>query len=128
MRKMTSNEIREVSENGLTVKLAGEDFVLNSDNTLVSIKQKEGYANHHPCSLQPGGAELCGLPCAFSGRTALASADTGRYLWLFRSPDHSIVVFAIDRSTEELQVGMGFGRRERGCSDHSPVFKHLFLD
>ena len=34
-----------IAEGGLTVKLAGEDFVLNNDNTLVSIKQKEGYAS-----------------------------------------------------------------------------------
>ena len=37
--------MKEISESSLTVKLAGEDFVLNSDNTLVSIKQKEGYAS-----------------------------------------------------------------------------------
>ena len=43
--KLTSNEIREIGENGLTVKLAGEDFKLDSENTLVSIKQKEGYAS-----------------------------------------------------------------------------------
>ena len=43
--KLTSNEISEISEKGLTVKLAGEDFELNGENTLISIKQKEGYAS-----------------------------------------------------------------------------------
>lgn len=43
--KLTSNEISEISEKGLTVKLAGEDFELNNENTLISIKQKEGYAS-----------------------------------------------------------------------------------
>ena len=43
--KLTSSEIRELSEKGLTVKLDGEDFELNNENTLVSIKQKEGYAS-----------------------------------------------------------------------------------
>ena len=43
--KLTSNEIATISESGLTVKLDGEDFELNSENTLISIKQKEGYAS-----------------------------------------------------------------------------------
>ena len=43
--KLTSNEISKISEEGLTVKLDGEDFELNAENTLVSIKQKEGYAS-----------------------------------------------------------------------------------
>ena len=43
--KLTSKEISEISEKGLMVKLDGEDFELNTDNTLVSIKQKEGYAS-----------------------------------------------------------------------------------
>ena len=43
--KLTSNEIAKISEEGLTIKLDGEDFELNSDNTLISIKQKEGYAS-----------------------------------------------------------------------------------
>ncbi len=43
--KLTSNEISKITEIGLTVKLEGEDFELNSENTLVSIKQKEGYAS-----------------------------------------------------------------------------------
>lgn len=42
---LTSAEIAEISENGLTIKLAGEDFELTSENTLISIKQKEGYAS-----------------------------------------------------------------------------------
>lgn len=45
LSKLTSNEIREISENGLTIKLAGEDFKLDNENTLISIKQKEGYAS-----------------------------------------------------------------------------------
>ena len=43
--KLTSNEIAKISESGLTVKLDGEDFELNSENTIISIKQKEGYAS-----------------------------------------------------------------------------------
>ena len=43
--KLTSNEISKISEEGLVIKLDGEDFELNGDNTLVSIKQKEGYAS-----------------------------------------------------------------------------------
>ena len=43
--KLTSNEIATISESGLTVKLDGEDFELNNENTLISIKQKEGYAS-----------------------------------------------------------------------------------
>ena len=39
------NDITKITEGGLTVKLAGEDFVLTEENTLVSIKQKEGYAS-----------------------------------------------------------------------------------
>ena len=42
---LTTEYITSIMEGGLTVKLAGEDFELNSDNTLVSIKQKEGYAS-----------------------------------------------------------------------------------
>ena len=42
---LTTEDITSIMEGGLTVKLAGEDFELNSDNTLVSIKQKEGYAS-----------------------------------------------------------------------------------
>ena len=43
--KLTSNEIAKISEEGLTIKLDGEDFELNSENTIISIKQKEGYAS-----------------------------------------------------------------------------------
>ena len=45
LSKLTSAEIAKISEEGLTVKLAGEDFELNEENTLISIKQKEGYAS-----------------------------------------------------------------------------------
>ena len=43
--KLTSQEIAKISEAGLTVKLDGEDFELTSENTIISIKQKEGYAS-----------------------------------------------------------------------------------
>ena len=45
LSKLTSNEIATINEKGLTVKLDGEDFELNNENTLISIKQKEGYAS-----------------------------------------------------------------------------------
>ena len=45
LSKLTSKEIEKISEEGLTIKLAGEDFELNSENTLITIKQKEGYAS-----------------------------------------------------------------------------------
>ena len=45
LSKLTSSEVAKISEEGLKVKLAGEDFELNNENTLVSIKQKEGYAS-----------------------------------------------------------------------------------
>ena len=45
LSKLTSNEIAKINESGLTVKLDGEDFELNNENTLISIKQKEGYAS-----------------------------------------------------------------------------------
>ena len=45
LAKLTSSEIAKIAEEGLTIKLAGEDFELNAENTLVSIKQKEGYAS-----------------------------------------------------------------------------------
>ena len=45
LSKLTSNEIAKINESGLTVKLDGEDFELNNENTIISIKQKEGYAS-----------------------------------------------------------------------------------
>ena len=45
LSKLTSSEIATISEEGLVVKLAGEDFELNAENTIISIKQKEGYAS-----------------------------------------------------------------------------------
>ena len=45
LSKLTSSEIATINEKGLTIKLDGEDFELNNENTLVSIKQKEGYAS-----------------------------------------------------------------------------------
>ena len=45
LSKLTSQEIAKINESGLTVKLDGVDFELNNENTLISIKQKEGYAS-----------------------------------------------------------------------------------
>ena len=45
LNKLSSSEIAKIAEEGLTIKLAGEDFTLNEENTLISIKQKEGYAS-----------------------------------------------------------------------------------
>ena len=45
LSKLTSSEIAKINEKGLKVKLAGEDFELTADNTIISIKQKEGYAS-----------------------------------------------------------------------------------
>ena len=45
LSKLTSQEISKISEEGLKVKLDGDDFELTSENSLVSIKQKEGYAS-----------------------------------------------------------------------------------
>ena len=45
LSKLTSQEIIKINEEGLTVKLDGVDFVLNNENTIISIKQKEGYAS-----------------------------------------------------------------------------------
>ena len=42
---LSPSDISKIVEGGLTVSLAGEDFELNDENTLVSIKQKEGYAS-----------------------------------------------------------------------------------
>ena len=43
--KLTSTEIAKISDEGLTIKLAGEDFKLTSDMVLISLKQKDGYAS-----------------------------------------------------------------------------------
>ena len=45
LNKLTSAEIAKISDEGLTIKLAGEDFKLTSDMVLISLKQKEGYAS-----------------------------------------------------------------------------------
>ena len=45
LQKLTSAEISKISESGLTIKLSGEDFLLDNENTIISIKQKEGYAS-----------------------------------------------------------------------------------
>ena len=42
---LKADDINKIVEAGLKVTLAGEEFELNSENTLVSIKQKEGYAS-----------------------------------------------------------------------------------
>ena len=41
LSKLTSNEIAKINESSLTIKLDGEDFELNKENTIISIKQKE---------------------------------------------------------------------------------------
>ena len=38
-------DVSEISENGLIVKLDGEDFEITSDMVLISLKQKEGYTS-----------------------------------------------------------------------------------
>ena len=45
LSKLTSSEISKISEDKLIVKLDGEDFELNGENTIISIKQKDGYAS-----------------------------------------------------------------------------------
>ncbi len=45
LSKLTSKEIATISEDKLIVKLDGEDFELNNDNVLISLKQKEGFAS-----------------------------------------------------------------------------------
>ena len=45
LQTLTSEEISQIHESGLTIKLDGEDFALNEENTIVSIQQKEGYAS-----------------------------------------------------------------------------------
>ncbi len=45
LTKLTSKEISKITDKGLKVKLAGEDFKLTEENTIVSMKQKEGYAS-----------------------------------------------------------------------------------
>ena len=45
LSNLTSNEIVKISESSLKIKLSDEDFELNKDNTIIQIKQKEGYAS-----------------------------------------------------------------------------------
>ena len=45
LAKLTNEEIKQISEGSLKVKLSGEDFELTPENTLISIKQREGYAS-----------------------------------------------------------------------------------
>ena len=45
LAKLTNEEIRQISKSSLKVKLSGEDFELTKENTLISIKQREGYAS-----------------------------------------------------------------------------------
>ena len=45
LNKLTSAEVAKISEEGLTIKLDGEDFKLTSDMVLISLKQKDGYAS-----------------------------------------------------------------------------------
>ena len=45
LSKLTSKEISQITDGGLTIKLDGEDFTLTDEMVLISIKQKEGYAS-----------------------------------------------------------------------------------
>ena len=45
LTKLTSNEIAKIEKEGLTIKLDNEDFKLDNENTIISMKQKEGYAS-----------------------------------------------------------------------------------
>ena len=45
LSKLTSREIATISEDKLVIKLDGEDFELNNDNVLISLKQKDGFAS-----------------------------------------------------------------------------------
>ena len=45
LSKLTSKEISQITDGGLTIKLNGEDFTLTDEMVLISIKQKEGYAS-----------------------------------------------------------------------------------
>ena len=42
---LTSSDIDKINNEGLTIKLAGEDFTLTEEMVLISLKQKEGYAS-----------------------------------------------------------------------------------
>ena len=45
LNKLTSKEISKIMDKGLKIKLGGKSFELTEENTLISIKQKEGYAS-----------------------------------------------------------------------------------
>ena len=45
LSNLSSSEISSIMNTPLTIKLDGEDFVLNKDNVLITLKQKEGYAS-----------------------------------------------------------------------------------
>ena len=45
LTKLSSQEINELQNKGLTIKLDGEDFELTNDMVLITLKQKEGYAS-----------------------------------------------------------------------------------
>ncbi len=52
LSKLSSSQIAGIMDNPLTIDLDGCSFELNSDNVLISLKQKEGYAsasNSHTC-------------------------------------------------------------------------------
>ena len=42
---LSKEELTKIADTGLTISLAGEDFELNKENTIITIKQKEGYAS-----------------------------------------------------------------------------------
>ncbi len=45
LSKLSNNEISTIESDGLVIKLDGEDFELNNDNVIITLKQKEGYAS-----------------------------------------------------------------------------------
>lgn len=44
LSKLSSSLISSIEEKPLTIKLGDEDFVLNNENVLISLKQKEGFS------------------------------------------------------------------------------------
>ena len=45
LTKLSSKDINELQNNGLTIKLGDEDFKLTNEMVLISLKQKDGYAS-----------------------------------------------------------------------------------
>ena len=43
--KLSNDDINKIINDKLIIKLDNEDFILDKDNTIITIKQKEGYAS-----------------------------------------------------------------------------------